>query len=88
MKPTKVKHKIVKRRINKEARELKKFTANQLLDVLHNYPNMHGIGKTSLQITVNRLCNFLRINPCVKYIPNKNNKKLAGMWEWIEGEEK
>jgi|TARA_R100000152_G_C6737627_1_gene161642 dihydroxyacetone kinase-like predicted kinase len=78
-----VRHKIVKQRINKEAWELKKFTANELLNKLNSYPNMDGRNRTNLQLTVHRLANFLKANPNIKYIPNEENVKRAGMWEWI-----
>ena len=81
-----VRNKLIKQRINKEAWDLKKFTANQLLDKVNNYPNMHGRKKTSRQVTIQRLTNILYMNPNVEYIPDDNRKK-AGMWKWIGDDE-
>jgi hypothetical protein len=46
---------------------------------------MHGSGRVTknLQVTMQRLTNLLKANPNVRFIPNENNKKHAGMWEWI-----
>lgn len=82
-----VRHAIIKQRINKEAWELKEFTANQLMDKLNNYPNMHGRNKTSRQVTIQRLTNLLYMNPNIKFIPNFPNCKKAGIYKWIGDEE-
>ena len=81
------KHKLLKQRINKEAWELKEFSAKQLQYKINNYTNMDGRRRTkNLQVTIHRLANLLKGNPNVKYIPNDNHKH-AGMWEWIGEEE-
>ena len=83
-----VRHKILKKRINLEAWKLKEFTSNQLLEVLNNYTNMDGRNRTKhLQVTIQRLCNLLKQNKNVKFIPDINNAKRAGIWKWIGDEE-
>ena len=83
-----VKHKLLKRRINKESKELRKFNVNELKDKINGYPNMHGRGRVTknLQVTTQRLANLLKANPNIKFIPNENNNKHAGMWEWVGDE--
>ena len=82
-----MRNKLIKQRINKEAWELKEFSANQLMNKLNDYPNMHGRGKTSRIVSIQRLTNLLYMNPNIKYIPDERNCKRVGMWEWIGDEE-
>mgnify|MGYP003151784857 CR=1 FL=1 len=82
-----VRHAILKQRINKVAWELKEFTANEVLHVLNNYPNMHGYGKTSVQVSIQRVANLLRGNKNVQYIPNIPKSKRSGKWKWVGDEE-
>ena len=78
---------LIKKRINIEAWKLKRFTANQLLEKINNYPNMDGRGRTRhLRVTVYRLTNLMKANPNIKYIPADNHKR-AGEWEGVGDEE-
>ena len=79
----KIKHRVVKQRINKEAWDMKIFTARELLERINNYPNMHGRGVTTRQVTMQRLSNLLKANPNLQHIKNPTNPRHAGKWEWI-----
>jgi hypothetical protein len=82
------KHKLLRQRINKEAWELKEFSARELQYKINNYANMDGRNRTkNLQVTIQRLCNLLKQNKNIKFIPDVNNDKRPGMWKWV-GDEK
>jgi len=82
-----VRHKLLRQRINKEAWDMKVFTANELKERLNNYPNMDGRGRTrNYQVSIHRLANLLKQNPYIEYIPDTNLKK-AGKWKWVGDEE-
>jgi len=85
-----VRHKLVKERVNKLAKELGVFTTRQMVDRFNSYTNNTGrrTGK-SPSINANKCHNFLRMDPeiIVKERYLKNNGDTRNIWEWIGEEE-
>ena len=82
------KHKLLKQRINKEAWELKEFSARELQYKINNYTNMDGRSRTrNLQVTIQRLCNLLKQNKNIKFIHHPSSLTKTGTWEWIGDDE-
>ena len=81
------KHKILRRRLNIIAKELRVFTTRQMVERLNSYPN--NLGKRtnkSPTVCANQCHNFLRMDPeiIVKEKHKKNNSDTRNIWEYKE----
>jgi len=81
------KHRVLRKRIDKEAQILVEFTTQELLHILNNYPNNHGYGVTNIQTSTNRLCNLLYANPKVITKKKYTSGETRTVWEYIGDEE-
>ena len=81
------KHKIVRARIAKIAKELDEFTTQDMYDKLSVHPNNEGrLFAKSRKPTKGRIVNFLQSNKNV-IIFEKHSSTVNTVWKWIGDEE-
>ena len=83
-------HVLVKKRINKLAKELQLFTTDEMFERINNYPNNKGILYADRRrVTKNKLTAFLRMDKdiAINRAHCKNNHDIKTIWEWIGEEE-
>ena len=83
-----VKHKIVKKRINKLAQEMGEFTTKQMYERMYNYPNNEGrLYAKRRRVTMGSLALFLRMDKEIYSKKRYTNGDTRMIWEWIGEEE-
>lgn len=79
------KHKILRGRINKVAKELDEFGTHKICQILNCYPNNEGrLYARRRRVTMSRLQNLLLANKNIIKLPSE--EKLV-TWKWIGEEE-
>jgi len=83
------KHKIIKQRIDKIAKELQIFTTDDIYYKMNNHPNNKGVLYADRRrVTKNRLCALLRMNKNIVIIrPHRHNGGKNQIWGYVEEEE-
>ena len=82
-----VRHKIVKRRINKIAKELKIFTTDDMYYRMNNHPNNKGVLYADRRrVTKNKLCAFLLMDKEVHIREKHTHGDNRTVWEYKEEE--
>ena len=85
-----VRHKLVKERVNKLAKELQLFTTDEIFERINNYPNNKGILYADRRrVSKNKLTAFLRMDKEIGINTpfRRNNSNTRTIWEWIGEEE-
>ena len=82
------KHKIVKDRINKLAKELGEFTTQEMYDRMFYYPNNEGrLYHRRRQVSKQRLQNFLLMDKQIGFAMKSEKRHVNHIWKWIGDEE-
>ena len=82
-------HKIMRKRLNKVAKELKVFTTKQMADRLNSYPNNEGKRVTkSPKVCMNRCHNLIRADKEIVVKERYTHSDTRTIWEYIGDEEK
>ena len=85
-----VRHKLVKERVNKLAKELQLFTTDEMYYRMNNYPNNKGVLYANRRrVTKNKLTAFLSMDKdiAINRGHSKNNHNIKTIWEYIGDEE-